>query len=310
MPSPRFELHGHRGARGHRPENTLASFSHALSLGVSALEIDVGITKDDIPVVHHDYALSPHLARRNGKWIESEPPLRTLTLAELTEYDIGRLDPDSAYAADFPKQRAVDGERIPTLAGVLELALATGHDALRFNIEAKSTPLLPDVTAPPELIAECMLGVIDDAGIRDRCIVQSFDWRVVLEVHKLAPDLSVGLTTVGQPWYDTLWRDRADKSPWLAGFDLDAFGGSVPRLAAELGATEWLPYFGEVTQENLDQAHALGIGVMVWTVNEPDAMQRLIGIGVDGITTDYPDRLRTVAAAQGIPLPPPSPAQE
>jgi len=306
----RFELHGHRGARGYRPENTLASFAHALALGISALEIDVGITKDDVPVVHHDYALSPHLARRNGKWIETEPPLRTLTLAELAEYDIGRLDPSSAYAADFPDQEAVDGERIPTLAAVLEVALATGHDALRFNIEAKSTPLVAGITAPPEFIAERIVQVIDDAGIRDRCIVQSFDWRVVLEVQKLAPELSLGLTTVGQSWYDTLWRGRSEKSPWLAGYDLDAFGGSLPRLAAELGATEWLPYFGEVTRENLAEAHALGIGVMVWTVNQPGDMQRLIDMGIDGITSDYPDRLRTVAAGKGMQLPPPVPAQQ
>jgi glycerophosphoryl diester phosphodiesterase len=303
-----FELHGHRGARGYRPENTLASFKYALAQGVSALEIDVGITKDGIPVVHHDYTLSPHLARRDGKWIETEPPLRSLSLAELGDYDIGRMDPDSAYAADFPDQRAVDGERIPTLAAVLELALATGHDTLRFNIEAKSTPLLADVTAPPELIAERMLQAIDDAAIRERCIVQSFDWRVVLAAQELAPDLNLGLTTVSQSWYDTLWRDKAEKSPWLAGYDLGAFGGSVPRLAAELGVSEWLPYFGEVTPENLAEAHALGVRVIVWTVNENDDMQRLIDMGVDGITTDYPDRLRTVAAAQGIQLPPPAPA--
>ncbi|MDH3712943.1 MAG: glycerophosphodiester phosphodiesterase [Gammaproteobacteria bacterium] len=305
-----FELHGHRGARGYRPENTLASFKYALAQGVSALEIDVGITKDDVPIVHHDYTLSPHLARRNGKWIETEPPLRSLALAELAEYDIGRLDPDSAYATDYPSQRAVDGERIPTLADVLELALARGNDTLRFNIEAKSTPLVADITAPPELIAECMLRVIDDAAIRERCIVQSFDWRVVLAVQKLAPGLNLGLTTVSQPWYDTLWRGRPEKSPWLAGYDLTAFGGSLPRLAAELGASEWLPYFGEVTPDNLDEAHALGVRVIVWTVNETDDMQRLIAMGVDGITTDYPDRLRAVAAAQGISLPAPAPTQQ
>jgi glycerophosphoryl diester phosphodiesterase len=302
-----FELHGHRGARGHRPENTLTGFAYALAQGVSALEIDVGITKDNVPVVHHDYSLSPHIARRDGKWIETEPPLRSLTLAEVAEYDIGRLDPDSAYAADYPSQHAVDGERIPTLAEVLELALASGNDTLRFNIEAKSTPLVANVTAPPELIAECMLQAIDTAAVRERCIVQSFDWRVVLAVQKLAPDVNLGLTTVSQPWYDTLWRNKVEKSPWLAGCDLNAFGGSLPRLAAELGASEWLPYFGEVTPDNLAEAHALGVRVIVWTVNEADDMQRLIDMGVDGITTDYPDRLRTVAAARGISLPPPAP---
>ncbi len=299
-----FELHGHRGARGLWPENTLAGFTRTVALGVSALEIDVGFTRDDVPVVHHDYMLSPHSARRDGKWIKQAPPLRTLSLAELSDYDVGRLDPASDYAGQFPHQLAVDGERVPTLGEVLDLALAAGNEALQFNIEAKSTPLVADLTAPPALIAEHIVAAIDARGLRERCMVSSFDWRVVLAAQALAPDLHLGVTTVEQSWYDTLWRDRPQPSPWLAGTDLAACDGSVPKLAARLGIGAWVPYYGEVTEENVAQAHALGLRVIVWTVNGIGAMRRLIALGIDGITTDYPDRLRTVAGAAGVGLPP------
>lgn len=302
MTSAAFEVHGHRGARGHRPENTLAGFAYALELGVSALEFDVGITRDDVPVVFHDYVLTAHIARLNGRWIEDGPPLRSLPLAELAAYDVGRLNPASDYATKFPNQRPVDGERIPTLAGVL----TNGTDTVKFNIEAKSTPEVAGLTAPPARIAACLVEAIDSTALRGRCMVQSFDWRVPLAVQKLAPAVTLGFTSVAQPWYDTLWPDKTETSPWLAGHDPKAHAGSVPRLIAALGGAVWLPYFGEVTRANLDEAHALGLRVVVWTVNDSDDMHRLIELGVDGITTDYPDRLRRVAQAQGLAVPAPA----
>src|SRR5689334_7880056 len=101
-----FDLQGHRGARGLAPENTLAAFSRALAIGVTTLELDVAVTRDDVLVVSHDPLLNPDLVRGpDGRWLSSAgPAIRTLTLAELKRYDVGRVDPASRYARQFPQQ--------------------------------------------------------------------------------------------------------------------------------------------------------------------------------------------------------------
>ncbi|MFQ5954576.1 MAG: glycerophosphodiester phosphodiesterase family protein, partial [Kiloniellales bacterium] len=133
------EIQGHRGARGLAPENTLAGFALALSIGVTTLELDVGVTADGVVVVAHDPRLNPALARTaDGSWLAAPgPPLSSLTLAELRRYDVGRIDPQSRYARRFPDQRPVDGARIPMLAEVVALSRKAGNHTVRFNIETK-----------------------------------------------------------------------------------------------------------------------------------------------------------------------------
>ena len=106
-----FELHGHRGARGLMPENTLAAFATALSLGVTTLELDLAVTKDGVLVVSHDSYLNPDYTRGpNGEFLKGRgPAIRSLTVAELKRYDVGRLKPGTSYAAAFAQQRPVDG---------------------------------------------------------------------------------------------------------------------------------------------------------------------------------------------------------
>jgi glycerophosphoryl diester phosphodiesterase len=106
---------------------------------------------------------------------------------------------------------------------------------------------------------------------------------------------------------DTLRRGGGGPSPWTAGFDIDAVGGSTPRLVSTAGCQVWSPLFRDVTPEALAESKSLGIKVIPWTVNERAEMARLIGLGVDGIITDYPDRLRAVMAEKDMPLPPPVP---
>jgi glycerophosphoryl diester phosphodiesterase len=137
-----FDLQGHRGARGLAPENTLDGFARALSIGVSTLEFDLGVTKDGIVVVQHDIWLNPETTRGpDGAFLAGRgPALRALTLAELQRYDVGRLKPGTAYAAGLPQQRPADGARIPTLASVFDLARRAKADHVRFNIETKMSP--------------------------------------------------------------------------------------------------------------------------------------------------------------------------
>ena len=146
-----FDLQGHRGTRGLAPENTLAAFRTAIDLGVTTLEMVVAVTKDDVLGISHDPVLNPDLVRGpDGKWIDAGPPIRSLTLAELKRYDIGRLNPASKYAQQFPEQKPVDGERFPTLA---EFFAAVGPD-VRFNIEIKTDPTKPDLTVDPVRFAQ------------------------------------------------------------------------------------------------------------------------------------------------------------
>src|SRR4051794_35890108 len=118
-----FDLQGHRGARGLFPENTLEGFERAAALGLRSFEIDIGVTADGVPVVHHDPHLNPNITRGpDGRWLEERGPLlRELTLAELQRYDVGRIKPGSVYAATYATQAPVDGARIPTLERVLRL---------------------------------------------------------------------------------------------------------------------------------------------------------------------------------------------
>jgi len=127
-PALALDLQAHRGGRGLRPENTLAAFENAIRMGVTTLELDIAVTADGIAVISHEPALYPGTARdADGRWLKEPGPLiRSLTLAELQRYDVGRLNPDSAYGKPFATQQAADGQRIPTLASLFALASTTG----------------------------------------------------------------------------------------------------------------------------------------------------------------------------------------
>ena len=304
-----LELHGHRGARGLAPENTLAGFAEALAIGVSSLEMDLGVTADDRLVVLHDSRLDPAITRdAAGRWLQPPtPPVRSLTLEQLRRYDVGRIDPASAHARRWPEQRPRDGERIPTLAEVAALVRASGNRTVRFQLETKLDPHQPALTAPPELFARLLVEEVRRLGIADRVTVQSFDWRTLKTVQALAPEIATACLTVQQRRLDNLERGRPGPSPWTAGLDLEAIGGSVPDLVEAAGCRVWSPAWEDLHLLSLAEAHSLGLAVVTWTVNDPAVMEGLVDGGVDGIVTDYPDRLRELMRRKGLALPPATP---
>jgi glycerophosphoryl diester phosphodiesterase len=302
-----FDLQGHRGARGLAPENTLEAFSTALSIGVSTLELDLAMTQDGVLVVSHDRRLNPDLTRGpDGTFLDVPgPAIRSLTLAELQRYDVGRLKPGTSYAATFSEQRGIDGARVPTLTAVFDLARQAKADHVRFNMETKLTPTSGAETPDPETFAAAVTEAVRKAGIAGRVSVQSFDWRTLAAMRRIAPDIERVCLTAEGGNFDTVWRGRLGASPWTAGLDIDDFGGSLLRLVSAAECQVWSPLFRNVTPGALVEAKSLGLRVIPWTVNERADTARLIALGVDGLITDYPNRLRVVMAEKGLPLPPP-----
>lgn len=305
VPALAFDLQGHRGARGLAPENTLAAFERALAVGVDTLELDVGVTADGVVVVSHDPFLNPAITRdAAGQWLPPGrgPLIRSLTLAQLQAYDIGRIRPDTPYAQAFATQQPADGQRVPTLASVFDLVRRSGA-GVRFNIETKIDPTRPDDTVAPEAMVQALLEVVHDAGMDTRVTLQSFDWRTLRLARQLAPAIPTSCLTV-----QTERTDSTRDPRWTAGLQL-AEHGSVPRLVRAAGCSTWSPNAGALTHELVQEAHALGLQVLPWTVNAPAEMDRLVGWGVDGLITDRPDRLREVLQQRGMPLPAPVPVR-
>lgn len=303
---PAFDAQGHRGARGLYPENTWPAFQAALAIGVTTLEMDVGMTADGIVVVHHGRALEPARTRGpDGAWIAPPgPALAMLSRADLNAYDVGRAQPGSELAGRFPDQAGLDGVRIPDLAEVLTLAEHGSGGTARYNVEIRTSPLAPEDTAPPDAIADALIETLRKAGVTERTTVQSLDWRALKAVQDLAPDIPTAYLTVEQSWLDNLERGRPGTSPWTAGIDIDDYDGSIARAIKDAGGAVWSPYLRDLQPADLAEAQRLGLKVVVWVVNEPADMASLIDLGVDGIVTDYPDRLRQVMAEKGLPLPP------
>ncbi len=299
---PRFDLQGHRGARGHAPENTLAAFDRALAMGVNTLELDIGITQDGVPVITHDPKLNPNITRdATGQWLETPgPAIRSLTLAQVQSYDVGRIKPGTGYAQTFAQQQGRDGERIPTLAALFALVNQRGAQHVRFNIETKLNPNDPQGTADPATFVRALLDVIDSHGMAKRVSLQSFDWRTLREANRVAPNIRTVCLTVRQNWQDNVGA----KGKWTDGITLEEHGGQVPRMVKAAGCGTWSPLFSELDEAQLSEAQRLGLKTVVWTVNQSADIERMLKLGVDGIISDYPDRVRAAMTQRGMARPP------
>jgi glycerophosphoryl diester phosphodiesterase len=209
--------------------------------------------------------------------------IRALTAADLQGYDVGRLCPGTAYAAQFPDQAPRDGEQIPRLDAVLRLRGADAAALPLFVIELKTFPADPSRTTSGERLAAAVAAVADAANATSRIAVEGFDWRGPRYLRRIRPDVRLA------------WLTRAETvreaNIWWGGPHPSDFGGSVPRAVAAEGGPVWAPDYLDLTQDLIEEAHALNLHVIPWTVNDPADMTRLIDWGVDGIVTDRPDRV-------------------
>ena len=301
----RFDLQAHRGGRGLMPENTLAAFAKALDIGVTTLELDVGITQDGVVVISHDRHLNPDIIRNaQGQHLtERGATLVSMPFAELQRYDAGRLKPGSNYAKTFAQQQVVDGERIPALTVLFELVKKRGANDVRFNIETKLSPNAASETLPPEPFVLALIAEIRKAGLTGRATIQSFDWRTLQITQKVAPEIVTVYLSSQQGAGDTVQIGKPGASPWLAGFDVDDYAGSVARTVKAAGGTVWSPNYRDVTAALVRDAQSLGLKVVPWTVNDEADLVRLLDWKVDGLITDYPDKLRALMKVRGMDLP-------
>jgi len=249
------DLQGHRGARGHAPENTLGAFALALSMGVTTLELETGITRDGVVVIHHDRALNPDTTRApDGQWLPQPGPLiKDLTFAELQRYDVGRLRPGSEYARRFPHQKPADGARVPRL----DALFANAPAPVRFNIETKISADAPHDTLGPVEFARAVIAEVRKAGVAARTTIQSFDWRTLKVVEQEAPEIATAYLT-------------GSRNP-------------DPERVHAAGGRIWSPDFQTLTPQRLEAARRLGLSIIPWTVNEPDDIARVLEMRVDGI---------------------------
>jgi glycerophosphoryl diester phosphodiesterase len=279
------EIHGHRGARALRPENTLPGLAYALAIGVDAVEFDVTLTADNGLILAHDLTVDdvvfggPLVGRR---W-------RSLTLAEIGTLDAGGRHPLAPYEETFV---AVPGTAVPTLDQVCALA---GPSGVTLSVELKTHPSWPD--ADVHLLVSSVLAVLAAHGCTGQARMLGFDWRVLRYAAELAPGLPRVALVEPFTW--------ADGSKWLAGLDPASYDPSTGFVAAarDAGAAFVSPWDGLTSPAVVTAAHEAGLGIIVWTVNDSDAMTTLTELGADGMVTDRPDLLRDVLARQGFPLP-------
>lgn len=271
MPPSIPDVHGHRGARGLLPENSIPGFLKAVELGCDYLELDVVLSGDDEVIVSHEPWMSARICLTPDDQpidpaAEKDHNLFHMTVLDIQQYDCGSLEHPG-----FPKQKQVAASK-PTLHQVVEAAdehaLLNGFLSPSYNIEIKSDPAWYGTYQPaPEVLAARVVREIDALDVAGRCIVQSFDLAVLKAINADRDDLPLALLVETS--------NGPDNDLGRLGFTPDIYS----------------PHFSIVTRELATQVHELGMDLVVWTVNEEADIRRMLDIGVDGIISDHPERV-------------------
>jgi len=148
-----------------------------------------------------------------------------------------------------------------------------------------------------------VIAALQAAGVESRTLVQSFDWRTLQHLLASGVDIATACLTDVRAKGGTIRRGESGPSPWTAGFDVDDFDGSVPRLVHAAGCRVWSPDYQDLSLPDVQRAHGLGLRVIPWTVNRSRNITALLDLGVDGMISDHPERVRAVLAERGLPLP-------
>ena len=266
-----IDIQGHRGCRGLLPENTIPAFKHALDLGVNTLELDVVVTKDKVVIVSHEPFLNHEICRtQDGDQInkkeEKDFNIYKLNFEDLLKYDCGL----NAHSK-FPEQRNIPTTK-PSLDEMIKAAEQHAAHTKRktplYNIEIKRTPEGDDVYHPPfKEFTDLTMEVIQSNGIADRTTVQCFDLEVLKYLKSQYPEQAQVFLVANK-------KSTEENISAL---------GHVPDVFS--------PFWKMVDEKMVAYCKAQGMKLIPWTVNETNDMNKLIQLGVDGIISDYPDRL-------------------
>ena len=329
-----FDIQAHRGGRAVRPENTLPAFAYALANpAISTLELDTGVTRDGELVVLHDRTVNGSHCLDTAPARPGDPqfPYVGKLVHDLTLRQLKTLDCGSKTPPELPRQVPVPGARIPTLDEVFDLVRSSGRPDVSLNIETKISPLVQD-TEPYRAFTTKLVRAIERARFVDRVTIQSFDWRTIT----LARSLNRKIETVALVWQygpaecasladecslRAVYDDPSVKSPWTGGLDwwrsrdlgklVRASGAGTVSANWQVHDPDQVPVASPDWYQRQDPAYFHGptvsvlqdrdgLKVVPYTVDDPALMQRVIDLGVDGIITDDPDTLITVAVRNGL----------
>jgi glycerophosphoryl diester phosphodiesterase len=292
-PGRPFDVQGHRGARGLRPENTLAGIAYALEVGVGSIEIDVALSVDEAVVLTH-YGAVPHPVAREAAaedaGASSPVPVRTLPLAELRRLDLGEWG--RPERGDVEAFRAEPGQRMTTLGAVLALFELFDAKDVRLDVEIKSArhsdPHWDAAHVVSRTIAE-----IRAHGALEMCSLRSFDMHVQHEGMRQCPELARVL----------LVGTLSDRVPPDLALDPSRAPEEILDMAEAISAAAIAPGRSMASPGLVSLAHDHRLPVIPWTINDPGTIDDMLALGVDGICTDRPDLVRAAAAEAGFPLP-------
>ncbi len=308
-----FDLEAHHGGRDVRPENTLYSYAYAIELGATSIECDMQLTKDGQIVMSHNPILNSDITRdENGNYIENNKyDIRLMTVDELKKFDVGIMDPNCGEYYDLHgKTQFTYDAKIPTLEELMQLIQSYGDKNIVLNIETKSYPDPVSAgyknNADPKKFVEVFNNIVKKYDMDDRVVLQSFDWQTLIEMKKLNPNISTSALWQEQPSWgrdsESLRRYEKKKSPWLGGLDIKDYQGNPVKAAHAIGADIISSYYTEISKQDVDEAHSLGMKVVPWTVNNEKDMNMLLDMGVDGIISDKPWLLKQVLEKRNIKL--------
>lgn len=273
-----FDWQGHRGARGLLPENTIPAMLKALEYDVKTLELDVVISKDSQVVLSHEPWMSAEICRKADGSAVGKSEAKDLKLYEMTYAEIQAYDCGSRGNSGFSEQvgQKTTKVRLADMVQAVEAeAQRMGKVAPYYNIEIKSREEWDNIFTPePNEFAALVLAEIEQLGIVERTCVQSFDVRSLKAVQEQMPNITKALLIMNQK--------GVDKNLEILGFTPDIYS----------------PYHLLLSKSTVEDLHAKGMKVIPWTVNKVNRMRALIAMGVDGIITDYPNRISEVTAKE------------
>lgn len=270
-PQKPIQIHGHRGSRGTHPENSLPAFEEAFSAGVHWIELDLVLSKENIPVISHDPTISVDLCLdAQKKPLSRLIPVKLKTLKQLKTFDCGSV-PNPL----FPEQKQAPGSTFLTLEEVLIWAQKQPSGKIRFNIETKMGAPKKEFEPNPRKFVDSVIRLLRKYHQVENSILQSFDFRTLVEAKKMEPKLRLS-----------------------ALFDKP---GAICKVTKELGAQIASPAFSLVTPSLIQECHSSGIEVHPWTLNHESEWTLALSLGVDGIITDYPRKLVSFLNARTSP---------